>query len=163
MRLGDGVGRQPPFVIWVQAHKSGDKVAPALTYSQNKLKLRNKRTGWSQPGWHPILQELPVRPRPSSPASFPAHYHHPPEPTAPAGREIPPKPPPEVTQGEREGDGVPGLLGVLSGEPSGVLASLSCGEGAREAPCSGQGPSVGAGDGRRSWSQAHGPSCQSER
>lgn len=36
-------------------------------------------------------------------------------------------------------------------------------EGGEGSPCSGQGPSLGAADGRRSWSQAHGPSCQSER
>ena len=57
MHLRDGVGRQPLFVIRVQGCKSGDEVAPALTHSQNNLKPRNKRTGWSQPRWHRIPRE----------------------------------------------------------------------------------------------------------
>lgn len=149
------------------SHKSGDKVAPASTYSQNKLNPGNKRTGWSQPRWHRFLQELLAWPWPSSPAR--SLLISLPQPCTREGVWKEMSPPPRqsphqrlpIESGRRTGRA--GLLLVLSGESFGELVSLRCREGGEGSPCSSQGPSLGAADGRRSWSQAHGPSCQSER
>lgn len=59
---------------------------------------------------------------------------------------------------------ITGLLSVLLLEnPLESLLASGARVRTREAPYLGQGPSLGAANGRRSWSQAHGPSCQSER
>lgn len=127
------MGWQPLFIIWVQAHKSGDKAAPALTCSPNKPNLRNKRTGvvgargglescrscWHSHG-HPSFL-LPC----SLLCSLPS-------PAAPTGEGL--------CSPQNPSRGSPGRAGGGQGEPGfvwGILwrvESPRCGEGAREAP-----------------------------